>query len=87
MYNLFLSPFDSNCENTTHDLVRFEELHAEKRELESEIENKIAEIDQIAMEEFKSAEENLRETNLKCATIFARLERVAGGALFIIFCV
>ena len=87
MSNLIISPFDSNCENTTLDLIRFEALYAEKRELESEIENEIAKIDQMAMEELKSAEGRLQETFLKCATLFARLERVAGGALFRISCV
>jgi GH35 family endo-1,4-beta-xylanase len=86
MSNLTLAPFGSDIENTTHDLARLEALYAENRELESGIENKISEIDLMATGEVRSAEEELQETNLKCATIFARIERAVGGTLLVIVC-
>jgi hypothetical protein len=87
MSHLVFTPFEPEIENTTRDFTRFTALYDEKRELESGIENSIWEIDRIATSELKSAEEELQETNLKCANIFARLERAAGSTLRIIFCV
>ena len=84
MSNLILAPFEPDFGDIAHEVARFEVLYAGKRELESEIENAIWEIDRIATSELKSAEEALQEANLECATIRARLTRAAGGMLIII---
>ena len=86
MSNLILAPFEPDVRDIAHDVARFEALYAGKRELESEIENAIWEIDRVATSELRSAEEELQETNLECATIRARLTRAAGGMLLIIVC-
>lgn len=80
-------PIEPVFENTTPALIHFKALYAEKRELESGIQNEIWEIDRIATSELKLAEAELQETNLKCATVFARLERAAESTSLIIFCV
>jgi hypothetical protein len=85
MTELIFSPSEPNFESMTSDLARFEALSAEKRELESDIEKTMLDIDQMAMEGLKSAEEELQETNLKCAGLVARLERVAGGTLITLY--
>ena len=84
MSNLILAPFEPDFRDITQEIARFEALYAGKRELESEIENAIWEIDRIATSELKSAEKELKEANLECATIRARLTRAAGGMLLII---
>ena len=84
MANLTLAPFEPDFRDITHEIARFEVLYAGKRELESEIENAIWEIDRVATSELKSAEKELQDTNLECATIRARLTRAAGGMLLII---
>ena len=84
MSNLGLTPFEPNFENIAHELARFEALYAEKRELESEIENVIWEIDRIATSELKSAKEELQDINLKCSAVRARLTRAGQGTALII---
>lgn len=87
MANNVFSLFEPNFENVTSDLTRLDGMYSEKRKSESEIEGLILKVDQMAMEELKSSEEELKEVNLKCAAIIARLKRAAGGTLPGIFCV
>ena len=87
MSNLILAPLEPGFENITHELARFEALYAGKRELESEIENVIWEIDRIATSELTSAKEELQDINLKCAAIRLRLTRAGRGSVLIITCV
>jgi len=72
---------EPHFENMTSDLERLETLYIEKRELEAGIENTISEVDREAMRELKSAEEELQDTNLKCASMLARLQGAARGML------
>ena len=81
MPNPIFSPLDPNFENMTSDLARLEALYAEKREVESQIELALSEIDRLAMAELKSAEAEVQETNLKCAIVVARLEGADGTLL------
>jgi len=81
MSNIVFPPLELNFENMTSDLEHLETLYAEKRELEAEIENTISEVDREAMRELKYAEEELQDTNLKCASTIARLQRAARGML------
>ena len=80
MSNLVFCPFEVDFENMTSDLAQLEAECVEKRKSESEIQDMISKVDQKAMEELKSTEEELKEVNLKCTAIVARLERAAGGA-------
>ena len=80
MSNLVFCPFEVDIENMASDLAQLEAEYAEKRKSESEIQDIISKVDQRAIEELKSTEEELQEVNLKCAAIVARLERAAGGA-------
>jgi hypothetical protein len=79
MSNTVFASFEPTFENITSEIARFEALHAERRGLESEIEDTIFEIDQTAMGELKAAEEELQATNLKCASLVARLVGATGG--------
>ena len=86
MSNLICAPLEQSFENITHELAHFEALYAGKRELESEIEKVIWEIDRIATIELNSAKEELQDINLQCAAIRARLMRAAGGMVLIVIC-
>ena len=86
MSNLVFCPFEVDFENMTSDLTQLEAKYAEKRRLESEIQDIISKVDQRDMEELNSTEEELKEVNLKCAAIVARLETAAGGKSLGIVC-
>jgi hypothetical protein len=79
MSNTVFSSFEPTFENMTSEISRFEALHAERRELESEIEVEILKIDRAAMGELKAAQEELQVTNLRFASLVARLEGTTGG--------
>jgi hypothetical protein len=61
------------------DVARCEEVCAEKRSLEAEIEVAIEELDMIARNNVQLAEDHLERTALEGASFIARLERARKG--------